>query len=109
MTKKTSCAPVSPKGGDSTIRLIDQATRQPTGRIARYGNWLSKGIKGSSITSDEFQVDDPAFPGLGNEKSEHEWGFDQNQILRDGRMYGNDVNHDTMPWFLYERAKNDLQ
>lgn len=96
------------KGGDSTINLVDQATHQPIGRSVTYGNWFSKGIKGSSIATNAIRVDDPAPPGLGNAKAEHEWGFHLG-VLRDGRLYGNDVNHDTMPWFLYERAKNDLQ
>jgi hypothetical protein len=93
------------KGGRSTIRRVDPVTNQVMAQGDDLSNWFSRGIKGSQFTAGDRQVE----VVHANDPVTRLHTFSTPLITANGRMYGNDVNHDTMPWYLYDNVIADLQ
>ena len=90
--------------GPSEIVLVDGITKQPTGFVVTLDSWLGNTQRGSVITSgaadtQQYQVE----VNFANDVSEHV--FDGTDW---GRLQGMDVNHDSIAWYVYEKALADL-
>jgi hypothetical protein len=75
-----------------------------------WGNWSSILLRGSVMDSDvpgtvQWRVDTD-FANVATER-DYEYAFYDGSTGR-GRMYGNDVNHDTMPWWCHDKVVDDL-
>jgi hypothetical protein len=93
-------------GGKSTIRKVDPATGNVTSVNAQYGNWISRVLRGSVMDSlvadtDQKRVDTD-FANVAVERQYDRTFFDGSTGR--GRLYGNDVNHDTMPWWCHDKV-----
>ncbi len=90
---------------DSTVRLFDHITHAPAGYDNTYGNWFSEGLRGFALRSsakdnDQIKVN----TDWANVEADHFL----NATL-DGKLLGKDVNHDTMPWYSYSFAMQELK
>ncbi len=97
------------KGGNSTMRGIDE-NGNLTSDFDTLGTALSRTIHGSSIESLAPKTETRVDTQLGNEKVEKAYFFPKPDPGHWGtaRLYGNDVNHDTITWWLYDKAVQEL-
>jgi hypothetical protein len=93
------------KGGDSVLHEVDPNTGNLTGFSVELGSFFSRQFFGSVMQSDAPNTQTQVEVTWANVKVEHEETPGDQQLWR---LYGNDVNHDTMPWWTYDKAIAEL-